>query len=265
VSVVESGPKSAPAGGKRSEMSAAGGAAGVEIAGFPQILFTRTFGDPDMLFVPLLDAARESFNTIERLCERGEKRESAVLLSGMQLASSLLRDSSFSLVARGLAHDNSYAVDLEQGTLIAQTRLFAVVSRRTSFFRVEITRKLNENLFSVRNPVQNMVIMQVEEERLRQSNFFSATLAQECLRTQMEQERLSRIEESIGSQASQEIHLILTMAGNRVPVILRQSEAGSSWEIFDGRRQERVATLAPEFESPLGSVIQSIKERFEQK
>jgi len=29
-----------------------------------------------------------------------------VLLSGMQLASSLLRDSSFSLVARGLAHDN---------------------------------------------------------------------------------------------------------------------------------------------------------------
>ena len=64
-----------PAGGPRTEKSAAGGAAGVEIAGFPQILFTRTFGDPDMLFVPLLDAARESFNTIERLCERGEKRE----------------------------------------------------------------------------------------------------------------------------------------------------------------------------------------------
>ena len=171
MSVVAPGPKSAPAGGTRTEKSAGGGAAGVEIAGFPQILFTRTFGDPDMLFVPLLDAARESFNTIERLCERGEKRESAVLLSGMQLASSLLRDSSFSLVARGLAHDNSYAVDLEQGTLLAQTRLFAVVSRRTSFFRVEITGKLNENLFSVRNPVQNTVIMQVEEERLRQPNF----------------------------------------------------------------------------------------------
>ena len=99
----------------------------------------------------------------------------------MQLASSLLRDSSFSLVARGLARDNSYAVELEQGTLLAQTRLFAAVSRRTSFFRVEITGKLNENLFSVRNPVQNMVIMEVEEERLRQPNFFSATLAQECL------------------------------------------------------------------------------------
>jgi len=183
----------------------------------------------------------------------------------MQLASSLLRDSSFSLVARGLAHDNGYTVDLEQGTLLAQTRLFAVVSRRTSFFKVEITGNLNENLFSVRNPVQNMVIMQVEEERLRQPNFFSATLAQECLRTQMEQERLSRIEESIGAQSSQEIHLILTVAGARVPVILRQSEEGRSWDIVDGRGQERIATLAPEFEGPLGSVIQSIKERFEQK
>jgi hypothetical protein len=81
----------------------------------------------------------------------------------------------------------------------------------------------------------------------------------------MEQERLSRIEESIGAKASQEVHLILTMGGNRVPAILRQSEEGGSWEIFDGRRQERVAALAPEFESPLASVIQSIKELFEQK
>src|SRR5215471_21848807 len=94
--------------GGRSDRSSASGAAGVEVAGFPQILFTRTFGDPDTLFVPLLDAAREAFKMMERISVHGEKRESAVMLSGMQLVSSLLRDSSFSLVAKGLAHENSY-------------------------------------------------------------------------------------------------------------------------------------------------------------
>jgi ParB-like chromosome segregation protein Spo0J len=57
----------------------------------------------------------------------------------------------------------------------------------------------------------------------------------------------------------------VTTAGNKVPVILRQSEEGGSWEIVDGRRQERVATLAPEQEGPLTSVILSIKEQLEQK
>jgi hypothetical protein len=266
VSLVDSREQAAADGGpRRAEKSAGGGAAGVEIAGFPQILFTRTFGDPDMLFIPLLDAARESFNTIERLCGHGEKRENAILLSGMQLASSLLRDSSFSLVARGLSHDNSYTVDLEHGTLLAQTRLFAVVSRRTSFFKVEIVGKLNEGLFVVRNPIQNMVIMQVEEGRLRQPNFFSTMLAQECLRSQMEHERFGRIEESINPQANQEVRLIVSVAGNMMPVILRQKEAGGSWDIVDGRRQEWVGTLAPEQEGPLGAVIEAVKELFEKK
>jgi hypothetical protein len=266
VSLVDSKARAAAAGGpRRTEKSAGGGAAGVEIAGFPQILFTRTFGDPDMLFIPLLDAAREAFNTIERLCGHGEKRDNAVLLSGMQLASSLLRDSSFSLVARGLSHDNSYMVDLENGTLLAQTRLFAVVSRRTSFFKVEIVGKLNEGLFVVRNPMQNMVIMQVEEERLRQPNFFSTTLAQECLRSQMEHERFGRIEESIGPQANQELRMIASVAGNMLPVILRQKEVNGAWDIVDGRRQEWVGTLAPELEGPLGAVIQAVKELFEKK
>jgi hypothetical protein len=243
----------------------AGGAAGVEIVGFPQILFTRTFGDPDMLFVPLMDAAREAFQTIERLCERGENRENAVMLSGMQLASSLLRDSSFSLVARGLAHDNSYIVNLDQGTLLVQTRLFAVVSRRTSFFKVEIAGKLSGGLFVVRNPAQNSVIVQVEEEKLRQANFFSTTLAQECLRNQMEHERFGRVEESMSPQANQEIRMIVTSKGNKIPVILRQKEEGGSWDIVDGRKQEWVGTLAPDYEGPLSTVLNSVKELFESK
>ncbi len=251
------------AGVRRSER--AGGAAGVEIAGFPQILFTRTFGDPDMLFVPLMDAAREAYNTIERLCSHGEDRENAVMLSGMQLASSLLRDSSFSLVARGLAHDNSYTVDLDQGTVLVQTRLFAVVSRRTSFFKVEIAGKLSGGLFVVRNPVQNGVIMQVEEEQLRQPNFFTTSLAQECLRAQIEQERFGRIEETVSAQVNQEIRMIVTSKGNKIPVILRQKEEGGSWDIVDGRRQEWVGTLAPECEGPLSAVLKSVKDLFETK
>lgn len=264
MSPVDSLLKSPQSVGSRGAEKGAGGAAGVEIAGFPQILFTRTFGDPDMLFVLLLDAAREAFQTIERLCSRGEPKENAVMLSGMQLASSLLRDSSFSLVARGLAHDNSYTVDLEGGTLLAQTRLFAVVSRRTSFFKIEIVGKLNGGLFVVRNPVQNVVIMHVEEERLRQPNFFSTTLAQECLRAQMEQERFGRVEESV-AQTNQEIRLVVSANGSKIPIILRQKEEGGSWDIIDGRRQECVGTLLPEMEGPLSMLIGSVREPFESK
>jgi hypothetical protein len=212
-----------------------------------------------------MDAAREAFQTVERLCERGEKRENAVMLSGMQLASALLRDSSFSLVARGLAHDNNYTVDLDQGTVLVQTRLFAVISRRTSFFKVEIAGKLNGGLFVVRNAVQNAVIMQVEEQQLRQPNFFSTSLAQECLRTQMEQERFGRIEETVSAQANQEIRIIVVSGGSKVPILLRQKGEGGSWDIVDGRKQELVGTLTPECEGLLNRVIEAVKEIFESK
>ena len=75
----------------RSDQKAAGGSAGIEIVGFPQMLYTRTFGDPDTLFVPLLDAARDANKMLVRLTGLGEERGNAVTLSGMQLASSLLR------------------------------------------------------------------------------------------------------------------------------------------------------------------------------
>jgi hypothetical protein len=54
---VGAAPGTKPAG--RSD-NAAGGSAGIEIVGFPQMLYTRTFGDPDTLFVPLLEAARDA-------------------------------------------------------------------------------------------------------------------------------------------------------------------------------------------------------------
>src|ERR1700730_14348298 len=63
-----SGVKTAPA---RSDQKGTGASAGIEIVGFPQKLYTRTFGDPDTLFVPLLEAARDANKMMERLTGLG--------------------------------------------------------------------------------------------------------------------------------------------------------------------------------------------------
>jgi hypothetical protein len=244
--------------------SGTGGPEGVEIVNFPQILYTRSFGDPDMLFVPLLDATREAYDMVERLSSHGENRANAVMLSGMHLASALLRDSSFSLIARGQSHEHVYTVDLGAGTLHVNTRLYASVSRRTSLFKVEIVGKIAGGPFVVRNPLQGSVITQVEEEKLRQPGYFASTLAQECLRVQIEKERVGRIEE-IGPALHEEVRLTIAVGGNKVPVALRQKEHGGAWEIIDGRIQEWVGTLTPEVGKNLRSVTHFIKELFAQK
>ena len=141
----------------RFDQDTSGGSAGIEIVGFPQKLYTRTFGDPDTLFAPLLEAARDANKMLARLVGLGEARGNAVTPSGMQLAPSLLRDNSFSLVSIGLSHENTYTVDLNSGTLHMQTRLYAVMSGHTSFFRVEIAGKISGETFVVRNPIHGTV------------------------------------------------------------------------------------------------------------
>jgi len=149
---------------RSDHQKATGGSAGIEIVGFPQKLYTRTFGDPDTLFVPLLEAARDANKMLVRLVGLGEERGNAVTLSGTQLASSLLRDNSFSLVSIGLSHENTCTIDLNSETLHMRTRLYAVMSGRTSFFKVEIAGKISGGTFVVRNPIHGTMIMQVEEE-----------------------------------------------------------------------------------------------------
>jgi hypothetical protein len=257
-------PTKGKATGSSPEKNASGGAACVEIIGFPQILYMRSFGDPDTMFTPLLDSTRDAFGMIERLSTQGEKRDNAVMLSGMHLASALLRDPSFTLGARGLSPENSYTVDLDAGTFHVKTRLYSVVSRRTSFFKVEIAGNISGGPFVVRNPVLGTVIMQVEEERLRQPNFFASSLAQECTRAQMDQERFGRIDETNGPEASAEVRMVVSVDGNKVPVALRKKEAGG-WDIIDGRRQEWVGTLSPDMEGHLSSVTSFIQELLDKK
>jgi len=236
----------------------------VEISGFPQALHTRGYGDPDTLFVPLLDAAREACRMIERLTKHGEERAAAVRLSAMHLASVLLRDAGFSLVARGTSHENFYIVDLDAETFFVRSRLYAVVSRRTSFFKVEISGSICGSNFAVRNPL-HAVIAQIEENNIRRPGFFASSLAQECLRAQMEQERFGRLDDSPAPGVFREVRLFLPVGGAKIPVFLRQKEEGSSWDIVDGRRQEWVGTLAADAEGPLSQVVQIVQKLFEHK
>jgi hypothetical protein len=163
----------------RSDQNAAGVSAVLKSCDSHRSCIREHLGDPDTLFVPLLEAARDANKMLVRLIGLGEERENAVTLSGTQLASSLLRDNSFSLVSIGLSHENTYTVDPNSETLHMRTRLYVVMSGRTSFFKVEIAGKISGGTFVVRNPVHGTMIMQVEEERFRQASFFSSTLAQE--------------------------------------------------------------------------------------
>jgi len=106
------------------------------------------------------------------------------------------------------------------------------------------------------------VIMQFEVERLKQPAFFSSWLAQECLRAQVDQERFKRMDETIGADAAGEVRLVVTIAGSKIPIALRQKEADGGWDIIDGRLQEWIGVLSPEMEKHLGTVTNFVKELF---
>jgi hypothetical protein len=242
----------------------AGTPASVEVAGFPQMLHTRSYGDPDTLFLPLLESSREAYRMAERLTKHGEDRAAAIRLSAMHLASTLLRDSGFSLAARGMVQENSYSVDLDAGIFVVRTRLYAVMSRRTSFFKVEIVGKIAENTFVVRDPIHGTVIAQMAEDEAKRPAFFSSSLAQTCLRAQVEQERFGQMEPG-APEVHRELRLVISVNGTRIPVFLRQKEEGGRWDIVDGRRQEWVGTLSPEVERLLAQVFEFTQDLFAQK
>ncbi len=247
----------------RGPKTAAGGPAGIEIVGFPQILYTRTMGDPDTLFIPLLDACREASQLIERLCTRQEDRENATMLSRTHLASVLLRDSAFSLLAKLQSEENFYRVDLGAGTLHLQTRLYAVVSKRAALFRVEVAGKISEGPYAVRNTSKGSVMIQAEESQLRKPNSFSSWLAPECLRVQIEQEQQHRTGQPGPSAPSNgEIQLMIPVSNLEIPVTLRRKADGTAWDIIDGRKGEWVGSLSNEAEASLSEVIRALQDLF---
>jgi hypothetical protein len=239
---------------------AANGVACIEIVGFPQLLYVRSFGDPDTMFVPLLDSTREAFGLGKRLLAQGEDQANAISLCGMHLASSLLRDPSFSLGVRSLSPETSYTVSLETGTLHLLTHLYAVVNRRTSFFKVEVAGNVAEGPFVARDPVRGAVIMQIEEKRLRQSAFFSKVLADECVRAQINQERFGHLSGSADPEANIEVRMTVHAAGGSVPITVRRKESGAGWDVIDGRHGEQVGRASAEIEEYLNAVTGFIEE-----
>jgi hypothetical protein len=229
----------------------ASGPGDVEIVGFPQILHTRAFGHPDMLFVPLLEGAREAGNLCERLTAGGESPEHAATMSGIQLVSGLLKDSSFSLSARGLKEEHYYCVDLVAGTLSLQTRLYAEVSRRTSMIKVEIAGHFREGIYVVRSVGDSSVTLQFDEEQLKRPAFFSTILAEQCLRMQMQRDQTKRIGGSPGEEETPEVQLTVSVANRKVPLILKQKTANGEWEILDAQMRGRLGALSYEAENHL--------------
>ncbi len=153
----------------------------VDIVGFPQVLLTRAYGDPDLLFVPLLEMARAAVTFRDRLTTHGEDRAHAITMSGIRMATTLMRDSRFSLAARSLNEENHYIVDLDCDTFSLSTRLYAEASRRTSMFQVQIAGKIQAGPYVVRGVSDQSIVLQLDEQLLRPPKLFATSLGVEFL------------------------------------------------------------------------------------
>lgn len=213
----------------------------VEIVGMPQALHTRTFGGLDVLFVPILETARDMMTFIERMCGAGESRQQAVSMARIRMASEMLQDPSFTLATRGIEEDNLYVIDLEKGTLTATARLYAVVRHRTSLFKIKIEGSIAEGPYMVQNTATGTAVVQVDESQMRQAGYFTTFLPGECLRTHIEQEANSPLEKAETGLA--EVRLLVPVNGKNVPFILRQKDAAGGWDIIDGRGNQWLGVL----------------------
>jgi hypothetical protein len=248
----------APGLGQKVAPHSAACAGEVCIVGMPQMLHTRTAGDLDVLFVPLLEGARGAMAFLQKLCTNGEARQQALNMGGIYLTSELLKDASFSLFMQTTVEENKYVVDLSSGTLNASARLYAVVSRRTSLFRVEIVGDILQGPYLVRNPRDGSVILRVEEEQLRKPGFFGSFLAEECLREQMEREQLGRF--NTEANASPEVRLTVSVGSENVPVVLRQKGNGEEWDVIDTRTRQWIGGLPPGARDLLRQLTSAISE-----
>ena len=239
------------------------GPGGVEIAGFPQVLHTRSFGHPDALFIPLVQEARAAVSLCRRLSADAETREHAGEMAGIQLVSGLLKDPSFSLSARGMQEENYYYLDLAAGTIRLQTRLYAEVSRRTSMFKVEIVGRIPEGSFTVRTIGDFPASYEFAEESARQPLFFSTVLAEECLRVRVQQERTVHPDLSTRKGETPEVRLVVELVNRKIPVVLKKKGDSEQWDLLDEHLGPRFGTLSLEATGHLQHVLATLAEMVE--
>jgi hypothetical protein len=241
---------------KSGKSDAAASVGTVEIVGWPQVLHTRTFGGLDVLFVPLLDIAREMLTFVGRMTAAGETRAQSVAMGGIRMATEMLKDPSFTLATRTMDEENKYVIDLDKGTLSAGARLYAVVRHRTSMFKVVIEGKIVEGPYVVRNVVDGSAIVRVDELQMRQSGYFSTFLPEECLRAHLARETASLIDER--TAADGEVRITVSVNGENVPFILKRKDAGGTWDIVDGRMNQWIGVLPSIAHGHLNQLMQGL-------
>jgi hypothetical protein len=241
---------------KSGKNDAAAGVGTVAIVGWPQVLHTRTFGGLDVLFMPLIDTAREMLTFITKMCAAGETRSQAVSMGGIRLATEMLKDPSFTLATRGVEEENKYVIDLDKGTLTVGARLYAVVRHRTSMFKVEIEGKIAEGPYVVRNTSDGSAPFQADETQMRQSGYFSTLLPEQCLRAHLARETAGLVEEP--KVVEGEVRITFPIGGENVPFVLRRKNAGAGWDIVDGRKNLWIGVLPSVGRGPMDEIMEGL-------
>lgn len=231
---------------------------GVDINGFPQLLMTREFGDPDTLLSPLLASAREALQACKSVSTSGTGGASqAGLMAAIHLATSLLKDSNFTLGSKGSQTENYYFLDLVEERIQVRTWLFATINKRTSSFLVRITGNLKTGMFSVAGADEG-VLAEFDEKRMAQGEFFSSVLSEECLRLQMSKERFKRFGDLPVVQGESGIKVNLQVSNGTVPVLLKKKEKADTWKAIDEQTSENLGALAPEASEQLEKVLAAL-------
>ena len=216
---------------------------GVDIVGFPQLLLTREFGDPDTLLVPLLKSAREALEASKSLVATGQGATQANMMAAIHLATALLKDSNFTLGSKGSQTQNDYLVDLDAKTIHLRTWLFATINKRTSTFRVNISGNLETGMFTVRGGSDDGVLAEFDEARLTQTEFFSNGLSEECLRLQMSKDHFKRFGDMPTAQTQVGVRVNLAAGNGTRPLFLKKKEQSENWEVIDEQTSENLGML----------------------
>ena len=234
------------------------GSGAVEITGLPHILQTKAFAHPDVLFVPLLECARQALADGHRISEDKTDNKQVLKLAGMHIAGFLFSDSNFTPAAKGFAHPNYYIIDLEQETIDVHSRLFAAVNNRCSMFRVKISGSLHRGPYAVLNLADGSTVAEISEEQIRTPDFFVDRLPEECMRMQFSREHAKQIIKTQKGIDDLEVRLTLPMPEGSTPVILRKNQTGFGWLLFDASTGMEFGKVAQDTMTSLGKVLEHL-------
>src|SRR5277367_4512090 len=141
-------------------------------------------------------------------------------MAAMHVATSFLQNPSFTFASKNSQTQSQYFLDLESETIRVRTWLFATGGRRTSSFLVSIDGNFQTGPFTARTAADDMVIAEFDEQRLRQPDFFSTILPDECLRFQMGADHFKRFGSLPVAHEPSGIRITLAGSDGAIPILL---------------------------------------------